>query len=86
MGLADRLRQDRPAVGVVVLSQYAEPEYALALLDDGADRRAYLLKERLGDAGDLIDAIRTVAAGRSVIDPKSSRPSSTPAASNRTHP
>jgi DNA-binding NarL/FixJ family response regulator len=55
---------------VVVLSQFAEPEYALALLDKGADGRAYLLKDRVGDAKQLGDAIREVATGGSVIDPK----------------
>lgn len=68
--LAAKLRVVRPNIGVVVLSQYAEPEYALALLEDGAERRAYLLKERLYDAGDLVRAVTTVASGGSVIDPK----------------
>jgi DNA-binding NarL/FixJ family response regulator len=57
-------------VGVVVLSQYVEPGYALALLDEGSDRRAYLLKERLADADQLTRAIVEVAAGGSVIDAK----------------
>jgi DNA-binding NarL/FixJ family response regulator len=68
--LAALLREDHPATGVVVLSQYANPEYALALLERGSDRRAYLLKERIADADDLLDAIRAVAHGRSVIDPQ----------------
>ena len=58
-----------PDIGVVVLSQYANPSYALALLADGSAGRAYLLKERVGDVDDLCAAIREVAAGRSVIDP-----------------
>ena len=67
---AERLRETHPQVGVVVLSQYANPSYALALLEGGSGRRAYLLKERLTDVGQLEGAIREVAAGGSVIDPK----------------
>jgi DNA-binding NarL/FixJ family response regulator len=67
---AERLRETNPEVGVVVLSQYANPSYALALLEGGSARRAYLLKERLTDVGQLEAAIREVAAGGSVIDPK----------------
>ncbi len=67
--LADRLRDTDPHVGVVVLSQYAEPEYALSLLEKGAAGRAYLLKERVSDVTQLVTAIREVAAGGSVIDP-----------------
>jgi DNA-binding NarL/FixJ family response regulator len=55
---------------VVVLSQYSEPAYVLELLESGSDGRAYLLKERVHDRGQLSTAIRTVAAGGSVIDPK----------------
>ena len=51
--VADRLRETNPETGVVVLSQFAAPEYALALLEKGADRRAYLLKDRVGDAAQL---------------------------------
>jgi DNA-binding NarL/FixJ family response regulator len=65
---ARRLRETQPATGVLVLSQYAEPAYALALLEHGADRRGYLLKERIHDLDQLSGAIRTVAAGGSVID------------------
>ena len=68
--VADRLRETNPETGVVVLSQFAAPEYALALLEQGADRRAYLLKDRVGDAAQLAGAIREVAGGGSVIDPK----------------
>jgi|SRR5215211_577865 len=68
--VAARLRETDPSVGVVVLSQYAEPAYALKLLDAGSDRRGYLLKERIHDRGQLSTAIRTVAEGGSVIDPK----------------
>jgi DNA-binding NarL/FixJ family response regulator len=67
---ANLLRQDRPDIGVVVLSHYAEPTYALELLEGGTERRAYLLKERVGDLGQLEAAIEAVAAGGSVIDPK----------------
>jgi DNA-binding NarL/FixJ family response regulator len=67
---ATALRETHPGLGVVVLSQYAEPAYALALLDAGSDRRAYLLKERISDPDQLANAIREVAAGGSVIDPK----------------
>jgi DNA-binding NarL/FixJ family response regulator len=67
---ADRLRETHPEIGVVVLSQYAEPRYALALLEGGTARRAYLLKERVDDLAELVGAIRTVAEGGSVIDPK----------------
>jgi DNA-binding NarL/FixJ family response regulator len=67
---AQRLRRTSPDVGVVVLSQYAEPGYALALLEEGSERRAYLLKERIEDLDELVAAIAAVAAGGSVIDPK----------------
>jgi DNA-binding NarL/FixJ family response regulator len=67
---AERLRETNPEVGVVVLSQYANPTYALALLEGGSARRAYLLKERVKDVEQLAAAIRTVADGGSVIDPK----------------
>jgi DNA-binding NarL/FixJ family response regulator len=68
--VAAELRELRPDVGVVVLSQYAEPEYVLALLDSGSDRRGYLLKERIFNRGALVSAIDSVARGGSVIDPK----------------
>jgi DNA-binding NarL/FixJ family response regulator len=68
--VAVRLRDTHPDVGVVVLTQYAEPRYALALLENGTARRGYLLKERVADVEELATAIRTVADGGSVIDPK----------------
>jgi DNA-binding NarL/FixJ family response regulator len=68
--VAARLRESHPQIGVVVLSQYSDPGYALALLESGSDRRAYLLKERVHDRGQLISTIRTVSEGGSVIDPK----------------
>jgi DNA-binding NarL/FixJ family response regulator len=67
---AARLRASEPDVGVVVLSQYANPTYALALLEDGSEGRSYLLKERIQDVEQLASAIRAVADGGSVIDPK----------------
>jgi len=67
---AERLRDTHPATGVVVLSQYLEPSYALALLARGAARRAYLLKEFVSRKDQLANAVREVAAGGSVIDPK----------------
>jgi DNA-binding NarL/FixJ family response regulator len=57
-------------MGVVVLSQYADPTYVVSLLESGSDRRGYLLKERVHDRGQLISAIDAVARGGSVIDPK----------------
>jgi DNA-binding NarL/FixJ family response regulator len=68
--VAATLRQERPEVGVVVLSQFAELRYGIALLDGGSDRRAYLLKERIQHKAQLISAIRAVADGGSVIDAK----------------
>jgi DNA-binding NarL/FixJ family response regulator len=67
---ARTLRETHPDLGVVVLSQYSEPVYALALLETGSDRRAYLLKDRVDDRSQLVGAIRSVAAGGSFIDPK----------------
>jgi DNA-binding NarL/FixJ family response regulator len=68
--IAHELRETHPEVGVVVLSQFLEAQYALALLERGADRRAYLLKERVRNTDELVAAIREVAAGGSVIDSK----------------
>jgi DNA-binding NarL/FixJ family response regulator len=68
--LATELRDTAPQTGVVVLSQFADPIYALALLDRGSERRAYLLKERVHNRGELTGAIRAVARGGSMIDPK----------------
>ena len=68
--VANRLRATSPETGVVALSQFAEPEYALALLAEGAERRGYLLKDRVSEAGEIPAAIRTVAGGGSVVDPK----------------
>ena len=68
--LATELRDRHPEMGVVVLSQYSDPTYALALLQRGSDRRAYLLKERVHNRAELTAAIHAVAAGGSMIDPK----------------
>jgi DNA-binding NarL/FixJ family response regulator len=70
IALAAELRDTFPSVGVVVLSQYAEPLYAAELLEGGSERRAYLVKDRVQDRGELSRALREVAAGRSVIDPR----------------
>jgi len=67
---AEQLRTTHPKTGVVVLSQYVEPEYALSLLAKGAAGRAYLLKERVSDIEQLVHAVTEVARGGSVIDPK----------------
>jgi DNA-binding NarL/FixJ family response regulator len=68
--VARELRSTHPQIGVVVLSQFADPDYALALLDGGSQGRAYLLKERLNDREQLAGALEAVAAGESVVDPE----------------
>ena len=65
---ANTLRERHPGIGVVMLSQYSEPAYALALLEHGSAGRAYLLKERVSDVEQLLGAIREVAGGGSFID------------------
>ena len=65
-----RIRDARPGTGIVVLSQYSDPRYAMSLLANGTAGTAYLLKERVGDPDQLIGAVRTVADGGSVIDPE----------------
>ena len=67
---ASHLRATRPSIGVVVLSQYSSPTYALSLLAGGSEGRAYLLKERVANVEELVSAIKEVACGGSVIDPK----------------
>ncbi len=67
---AEHLREQHPEAGVVVLSQYADPQYALAFLEHGSRGRGYLLKERVSDSDQLTSAIQEVARGGSVIDPK----------------
>lgn len=66
---AEELARSHPGLGVVVLSQHVEPEWALRLFHPTASGRAYLLKERVGDLAELRGAITTVAAGGSVLDP-----------------
>src|SRR5689334_9669882 len=68
--LAAELRETHPRTGVVILSQFSDPTYALALLEQGSDGRAYLLKERVHNRAELMAAIRAVAEGGSMIDPK----------------
>ena len=67
---AGELRRSLPQVGVVVLSQHAEPAYAMSLFEDGSSQRAYLLKERIKDPDELARALREVAAGNSLVDPR----------------
>jgi DNA-binding NarL/FixJ family response regulator len=63
-------RKAHPRMGFVLLSQYADPALVRALLAQGAEGRGYLLKERVSDVDELVTAVRTVAAGGSVMDPK----------------
>jgi DNA-binding NarL/FixJ family response regulator len=67
---AEHVRREQPGVGVVLLSQYVQPAYVRALLSQGTDGRAYLLKERVADLHELLTAIHEVSRGGSVIDPK----------------
>ena len=67
---AKAIRAEHPDVGVVVLSQFAEEEYAYDLLKDGAAGLGYLLKERVADVGEVVRALNEVARGGSVLDPK----------------
>jgi DNA-binding NarL/FixJ family response regulator len=67
--IASRLRETAPEVGVLVLSNYAEPRYALELIEGGSERRGYLLKERIHDRAELRAAILTIAKGGSMMDP-----------------
>ena len=67
---ARRIRADHPQIGVVVLSQFAEEEYAFELLKDGAAGLGYLLKERVSNLEEIVRALNEVAKGGSVLDPK----------------
>src|SRR3954452_24566175 len=67
---AKEVRKRNPGTGVVILSQYDEPEYAIALLRDGAAGYAYLLKDRVADGNRLAQAVREVATGGSMLDPE----------------
>jgi len=66
---AQRIRAEYPDVGVVVLSQYVEPAYAMRLLQDHPAQVGYLMKERVFDVAILLDALRRIADGECVIDP-----------------
>jgi DNA-binding NarL/FixJ family response regulator len=66
--LAGRLRESHPGLGVIVLSTFAEVRYALKLFESGSDGRGYLLKDRIRDRRQVLEAVRTVAGGGSVID------------------
>lgn len=67
---AREVRKQSPGTGIVILSQYDDPEYAIALLADGAAGYAYLLKDRVSDGNRLARAIREVATGGSMLDPE----------------
>ncbi len=67
---AKEIRKRQPGTGVVILSQYGDPEYAISLLDAGAAGYAYLLKDRVSDGNRLARAIREVATGGSMLDPE----------------
>jgi DNA-binding NarL/FixJ family response regulator len=67
---AQRIRAEHPQIGVLVLSQYVEPHHAMRLLEDGTSGVGYLLKDRVADVAELVDAVRRVAGGGSVIDPE----------------
>jgi DNA-binding NarL/FixJ family response regulator len=67
---AVRIRDDHPDIGIVVLSQHADPAYAVELFKNGTAGLAYLLKERVGDLDELLRSLREVIAGRSVVDPE----------------
>ena len=64
------LRRDHPGLGVLVFSQYVETRYAVELLAGGADGVGYLLKERVADVRDFVDALTRVAGGGTVLDPE----------------
>ncbi len=66
---AETIRREHPGTGVLLLSQYVETENAMALLSNGAKNLGYLLKERVSDIDDFLDALRRVAAGGTAIDP-----------------
>jgi DNA-binding NarL/FixJ family response regulator len=66
---AQRIRAEQPQVGVLVLSQYVEPSYALRLLEEHPERVGYLLKQRIFDVAVLVDALRRIGDGETVVDP-----------------
>lgn len=67
---AHRIRASHPDIGVVVLSQYSDAEYAVELFREGTGGLGYLLKSSIGELGEILHAVREVAAGRSVVDPR----------------
>ena len=66
---AERIRERHPAVGVLLLSQYVDPRYAMRLLEEHPERVGYLLKERVFDVVVLVDALKRIVDGETVIDP-----------------
>ena len=66
---AQRIRREHPSVGILVLSQYIEPSYAMRLIEEHPERVGYLLKERVFDVAVLVDALRRIADGETVVDP-----------------
>jgi DNA-binding NarL/FixJ family response regulator len=69
LAAAGRIRDEHPDVGVLVLSQFIEPSYAMRLLEEHPERVGYLLKERVFDVAILVDALRRITEGETVIDP-----------------
>ena len=67
---AKEVRKQHPGVGIVILSQYEEPEHAISLLGQASSGFAYLLKDRVADGDQLVRAVRQVAAGGSMLDPR----------------
>src|SRR3989440_12942473 len=67
---AREVRKRHPGTGIVILSQYDDPEYAISLLSEGSEGRAYLLKDRVAEGDQLARAVRAVATGGSMLDPK----------------
>jgi DNA-binding NarL/FixJ family response regulator len=66
---AQQIRRDHPGIGVLVLSQYVEPSYALRLIEEHPERVGYLLKDRVFDVASLVDALRRIGEGETVVDP-----------------
>jgi DNA-binding NarL/FixJ family response regulator len=66
---AQAIRAERPQVGVLILSQYVEPHYAMRLLEEHPERVGYLLKDRVFDVAILVDALRRLGDGETVVDP-----------------
>lgn len=66
---AQRIRAEQPEVAVLVLSQYVEPSYAMRLLEEHPERVGYLLKQRVFDVAVLVDALRRIGEGETVVDP-----------------